>query len=485
MKKLLLTIWNDVLRSLLVAVIATGLFAGSAWALACNDQADGDWNNAGTWDCAVIPDADDDVTVDSHAVTLTGDQDAESVTVAGGTLSIGANDLGIDSNLTVTSGTLDAGTGSVTFQTAGAKALNTGSAVFNDVNIDGGGDVTLTGNMDINGTLSIVSAANMNSGNYLVAGNVRNSDTAINGTSVILLDGTGDQNLEAVTGATRNFTSISINKSAGTLTLLGNMSIDRNWTYTAGTVAAGSSTVQFNNTTGHTVTLASGSMQFNNVTLVTGAQNLTLSGTMDINGQLTITSMGAMNGGVLAVAGNVVNSDTAVTGTSVILLDGSGNQNLEAVTGATRDFTSIRINKSGGTLTLLGAMNIDRDWDYIAGTVAGGTSSVTFGPVAASTITIAPSGSMAFNNLTLNKSTAALTTSGTLDINGNFTLTTLNTWSGSGTLAVAGDVSLVDTAYTQLEDVYLLLDGAGAQQLQGLPEAVKSRMWSSISPVEL
>jgi hypothetical protein len=41
-------------------------FVSATLATDCNDIADGDSDDVGTWSCGVVPDADDDVTIDSH-----------------------------------------------------------------------------------------------------------------------------------------------------------------------------------------------------------------------------------------------------------------------------------------------------------------------------------------------------------------------------------------------------------------------------------
>jgi hypothetical protein len=88
-----------------VLIVLAG--AAPANAATCNwieDQAAGDWRDAGNWDCGVVPDGDDDVVIDGglEVVQLEGqDEAANSVTLTtfgrlqlgGGTLAIGAGGL--------------------------------------------------------------------------------------------------------------------------------------------------------------------------------------------------------------------------------------------------------------------------------------------------------------------------------------------------------------------------------------------------------
>jgi hypothetical protein len=331
----------------------------------------------------------------------------------GGTLDLGATTMTHKGDWTYTAGTVNAGTSTVTFDNGTQdQTVNAGSMAFNNVTI--AKDTTnLTGTIDVNGNLTLTSVANI--GTIAVAGNVTTTDTSVSGSGTILLDGNDAQTL----GGTGELPNVTINKPAGTLTIQGTIEVTGNWTYTAGTVNAGTSTVIFDNgTQGQTVN--AGSMAFNNVTIDKSTTDLTVSGTMDVNGNLTITSVNAINTGTIAVAKNVTSTDTEVAGTATFLFDGTGAQTLGA-SGGTGELPNVTINKASGTLTIQDTIEISGDWTHTAGTVDAGTSMVAFTNVNQGQTVSA--GAMSFNNLTIGKGTTTLTANGTMGLNGNLTIT--------------------------------------------------------------
>ncbi len=330
-----------------------------------------------------------------------------------GTLDLGATTMTHKGDWTTAAGTVDAGTSTVAFSNVTqGQTVNAGAMAFNHVTIDK--DITdLTGTMDVNGNLTLTGVANI--GTIAVAGNVTTTDTSVSGSGTILLDGNDAQTL----GGTGELPNVTINKPAGTLTITGTIAITGNWTYTAGTVNAGTSTVAFTNGT-QDQTVNAGAMAFNHVTINKGATNLTVSGTMDVNGNLTITQVNAIDTGTIAVAGNVTTTDTGVTGTGTLLFDGTGAQTLGAG-GGTGELPHVTINKASGTLTIQDIIEISGDWTYTAGTVDAGTSTVAFTNVNQGQTVNA--GAMSFNNLTIDKGTTTLTANGTMGLNGNLTIT--------------------------------------------------------------
>jgi hypothetical protein len=331
----------------------------------------------------------------------------------GGTLDLGATTMTHKGDWTYTAGTVNAGTSTVTFDNGTQdQTVNAGSMAFNNVTI--AKDTTdLTGTIDVNGNLTLTSVANI--GTIAVAGNVTTTDTSVSGSGTILLDGNDAQTL----GGTGELPNVTINKPAGTLTIQGTIEVTGNWTYTAGTVNAGTSTVIFDNgTQGQTVN--AGAMAFNNVTIDKSTTDLTVSGTMDVNGNLTITSVNAINTGTIAVAKNVTSTDTEVAGTATLLFDGTGAQTLGA-SGGTGELPNVTINKASGTLTIQDTIEISGDWTHTAGTVDAGTSMVAFTNVNQGQTVSA--GAMSFNNLTIGKGTTTLTANGTMGLNGNLTIT--------------------------------------------------------------
>ena len=135
--------------------------------------------------------------------------------------------------------------------------------------------------------------------------------------------------------------------------------MDDYWVFTGGTVDAGTSTVIFD---GADLSITTGIMAFNNVTVDFGgsANTITLTDTLDVDGNLTLTDVGDgfSGAGDIEVAGNLTSTDVGCCHSSnAITLDGANAQTVDIATGNLPSglFT---INKTSGTVTLLSAMNL-------------------------------------------------------------------------------------------------------------------------------
>ena len=277
-------------------------------------------------------------------------------------------------------------------------------------------------------------------------------------------DAIGSLTIEAAYAGTITLAATMTNNGAfvmngGNLTM-GSTTVNQNndWTYTAGVVNAGTSNVIFASTD---LAVSSGAMTFNDVTLSLGGGNgLTVTGTMDVDGDLTISSIGCIGGtGTIAVSGNITTTDTTVcqSGTAKILIDGSGAQTIGASGGA-GGLPAIEINNSD-TLTIQDTIHMNDDWVFTGGTVDAGTSTVIFDGSDLSITT----GTMAFNNVTVNYSGAnTITLTDNFDIDGDLTLTNAGDgFSGAGVIEVAGD--LTSTWVSCCTSNAITLDGANAQ----------------------
>ena len=234
------------------------------------------------------------------------------------------------------------------------------------------------------------------------------------------------------------------------------------WTYTAGTFTAGTSTVVFAATP---VAMDSGANVFNNVQIsMTSGVDFTVTGTMHVDGNLTITEVRDIDTGTIKVKGNVTTTDTAVGGSGIIEFTGGNAQILSAGSGVGA-LPSLTIAKNGGTtLTIQDTIQIDgylgSGWIYTSGDVVAGSSTVVF-----NTATTVNSGSMKFNNVTLDIDNGKdLTISGTMDVDGDLTILVIRNIL-SGTITLAGNLtSLVDSAIGNSTGL-IILDGANAQSI--------------------
>ncbi len=292
-------------------------------------------------------------------IDLNGD-----LTFSGGTFTSTSAELKFSGNWASNSGTpaFNANGGTLRLDVGAAtRTIDSGALVFNNVIISGdttNGHYIITGTMDINGNLTVASIGSLNTGTLAVAGNVTTTDAGVSGTGIVLLDGSGAQALGAG-GGTGQLPNVAINNVGGTLTLQDTLEIPGNWTYTAGTVAGGASTVRF--VVGNaTRTIDSGSMEFNDVDFNGDDANghYTITGTLFVGGDLSLTQIGDLNGGTIAVAGNLTSTHATVGGTAGVLLYGANNQsvNIGAFDLPGGPFT---VDKSAGTATLASVLSLN------------------------------------------------------------------------------------------------------------------------------
>jgi hypothetical protein len=374
---------------------------------------------------------------------------ADTVSAAAGTTNLGVQ------SLKLTSGSFVAPAGTLTIvgnwtQTAGVFNANGGTAVFaaasgshtitdssllplNNLAFEDSGTGTrtymLTGTLDVAGNFSELPANSstavvVNGGTIAVLGNVSVAAGANGGTTDLQFTGTAGQTYTA-TGGT--LPTVEINKSSGavsaaagttnlavqSLTLTngaftapaGTLTIVGNLTQTGGSFAADGGTVVFAASSGsHTISV--GSLALNNLTLAdsgTGTRTYTLSGTLAVAGNFgelptSPSTSVVINGGTIAVQGNVAVAPGANGGTTDVQFAGTAGQT----------YTS-----TGGTLS----------------TVEIASSSGTVSPAAGTT-------NLSIQNLTLT-SGSFVAPSGTLTIVGNLTQT-------SGTLNPNGGTVLFD-----------------------------------------
>ncbi|MBI2100282.1 MAG: hypothetical protein HYT48_03015, partial [Candidatus Vogelbacteria bacterium] len=224
-------------HALFGCLVFVGLFfvAGQASAKSFNDAATGNWNDGATWGLTSpgvegtdYPGTNDRAVIDSHTVTMTGNQSVASTTIAGGTLTMSSNTLTV-SNLNgsgtvaastvsvwaFTSGTFNADTGKVTLTGGGTVADTT---TFNQLEfgptaanrtyvITSGKTLTVNATTTISGTV----VATINTGTIDAKGDINITNTGVatslvgGGTATITLTGTENQ-IVTGSGTTRQGT---------------------------------------------------------------------------------------------------------------------------------------------------------------------------------------------------------------------------------------------------------------------------------------
>ena len=261
------------------------------------------------------------------------------------------------------------GTGAFTNQpvittAALAKNIIFGSAQAVTLNINSGGSLTTSGNIE-----------GLWSANASHTINVNNQSLTING-DFNLSDGTSGRTIAVNAGTGTVSITGSLNQSGGAgfiFTGAGFLNIGKDHNYTSGTFTAGSSTTSFNGSTEQLL----GGVSYNHLTInktgglanmysnVTVLGNLLISAgeldnyaTTSIFGNTTINT-GAIFRNLLFLhpKGDWINNGTYTSNGGGIYFDGSGNQNISAST-----FGNFNINKPvGSTASLTGNVMINGD----------------------------------------------------------------------------------------------------------------------------
>ena len=408
------------------------------------------------------------------ATTAAGNIPLLNINKASGTLTL-VGTIRTTNSWTYTAGTLDPGTSLVVFA---ASLTITGSHSLTDVTFNGAG-VTYTvaagTTLTVAGSLTLTDG-NINTGTVAAQGPISQASTFDGNTGTLLINGAGAQMFTgASTTAAGNLPSVVINKPSGTLTLVGTIRTGHNWTYTAGTLDPGTSTVVFAGTLAiggsHTLT----DVVFNGA----GSTYTVAAGTtLTVAGSLALTD-GNINTGTVAAEGPISQASTFDGNTGTLLIDGTASQTFTgAATAAAGNLPNVVITKPSGTLSLIGTIRTTHNWTYTAGTVDAGTSLVVF---AGSTVT---SAGMTFYDVTANGGTttlgSAMAVGHTLTVSaGTFTTSVSNYGlSVAGNLAIAGTLRLNGSAVSVGGDVTLsgtfvagtstvTLDGTAGQSLGG------------------
>lgn len=263
--------------------------------------------------------------------------------LSGGTFTSTRDTLFVSSTFTISgSPTFTHNSGTVELDGASASVTITPStAVFNNVTVNKPGGAAIIANSNtlmMSGTL-VMTRGNINqttipsTGSIAVQGHIIQGSASDGGTGRVEITGSGDQTFTGnATSSTGNLPIIEIDKSGGTLTLIGTLRTSGHWTYTAGTVDAttNDSTMIFWSNGGTTLT---GSQTLDNVTIDKANNALTIanSNTLTVAGTLTLTD-GSLNQttipstGSIAAQGHITQASTFDGGTARIEITGSADQ---------------------------------------------------------------------------------------------------------------------------------------------------------------
>ena len=307
----------------------------------------------------------------------------QDMTVTSGTfLAPTPGTLGIADDFTVSGGTFTAGSGTVTLN--GKKThqvIDIGGASLHNLTIaktDSRFNVTIVGTVEVTNDLTVTQVNNINGGTINVGGDVHTTDDAVGGSATVRLNGSHAITTDAnggelpnllIDGGTTDATSPSylgvqdMTVTSGTFLAPtpGTLGIAESFTISGGTFDAGTGTVNMNGSSSVKV-IDIGSTSLNDLTIsISNSYPLNLVGSVDVNGDLLITSVQSINDGTFNLAGNLTVNDSNVKGDVKYVLDGTGPvQTIFAAAAGSLNKAAIEIldNKLGFDAILLSDVTV-------------------------------------------------------------------------------------------------------------------------------
>ncbi len=165
----------------------------------------------------------------------------------------------------------------------------------------------------------------------------------------------GNTNQTITGSATAVIPAFEIASTGGTVTLAGTLNFlylaSNIFKYTSGTVDSGTSTVNFGCHYNATCTLIPGSILFNIVNISVESYNiLNLTGTLNVNGNLTLSSNGNANmfGGTISASSNVSVTGFGIGGSTALTFTGNNSSTYTQNAGVAILSGLVTVNKTGG-----------------------------------------------------------------------------------------------------------------------------------------
>lgn len=333
---------KEIVNRLLLLLLALAT-SGSAWALNCQSDDDGPWNDSGTWSCNRVPTASDTVVIrNGHTVSLNTNTAAiQSLTInSGGVLqNTGTRTLNLAGNLTVTgTGVINLPNSTITLAANSQwGGTATGTAIsLAAINLSGRNltfSTTASYTISLSGTtpLSNHGSFNNNGANRLVTIDMSGANQAWEVYNTIypqlLISGSGTKTYNAssieILGSLTIDAGTTFNTSAATSSsnsIGGNLV--RNGTFVT---PASSGTWTFNGNSPQTI---AGGVTFYNMVVANGGSGVYLSGGNLAIGSGASGSLQLSGGNVITGSGNKVTVSTPCNNN---LISGSGwiNGNLQ------------------------------------------------------------------------------------------------------------------------------------------------------------
>ena len=319
----------------------------------------------------------------STLIKMTGNAtlDASSTTtgrVPGLEFVAGANSISvlgivkIWGHYTYTSGSINIGTSKFIFEND--KTITPGNLTYNDIEFYGWGYNTIVGTFTIGGNLHLNKGAGSVDGGTIIAnGNINLTDKGVAGrSSSTLFKVTGNSTITGVAAAL--IPTLEIDSGANTVNLVGTVDVVGNYTYTSGSLNAGTSTLRL--IKDYAGTIVPGNVNYNHVAVGAYSSTSNLSGgTFNVLGDLTLSPSDNMqtnthNNGTYIVHGNFSTTAGAILGTANVQFAGTNSQSITiGSTGVPRGTWTV--NKPSGKVTLLTDLTLNGAGQDL--TIASGT----------------------------------------------------------------------------------------------------------------
>ena len=415
--------------------------------------------------------------------------DAASFNQTGGTHTATSGIMRIADGFISTGGTFNNNGGTIDFTVGdGAKNINTNGKILNNLTFVSScqGTYTITSSTTtyVDGTLTLTNSCGWGiptlagTGTLMARGNIVASGTGIDGSGAVTVGGTGTQTFTGENDTDTRIPAIIINKTGGSVTFSETFVSNRNFTYTAGTVAhTSSSTFRFTGT----MTFA-GNMTFRRIHMGAGSGNseryLTNGTTLTVTENLyldpgtsqSFTSIQPSSGTAsINLSGDLYTINEGMYGSVIINLVGTGDQN---VYGESSDVTTstpgITINKPSGTLTFNDNISVEGNFTYTQGNYV--TTGSTIGFDGNITIT----GSFTFDTMRLHtrggNSTRTIASGTTLTVNGDLyvgsnTSDGFTDMGGGGEVHARGDIYFYGQGMRDTSTSKIVVNGTGDQVL--------------------
>jgi len=441
-------------------ILLSFYFAKGTYALTCNDQADGAWGSAATWDCGVVPNSDDDVIIDSHIVTIGANQSAKSVTISGGTLNMGSYTLTDYGNWIYSSGTLNVDTSTLYFNIA-TRTFTPGDVDYYNVTFYNGNTkvITLTDDVNILNNFTIETYGN----NFVITGAALNiyGDFYYLGANAVLggfdLNFLGDKEQYVYGNPDNSYVryivaDVVVNKPSNILHLYNTFYImDSDWTWTSGLLDAATSTLRISGEAGNFY-FTPGNVEYYNVETYpkgAGVSEVSLMGDLVVTNKLfvnayystkglvtnnhdvyvkdvEIDSTGELEAGSsnIKITGDFTNNNNFIYGTSIVAFQGTN----QTITGNTTFYKLYKLVNEADTLYIASSTNVTIAAGGVArlwGKPEGKTLSIR-STEDGSPYTITKTGSIEAEYIDIKDATfsAAVTAAAANDSGGNTNLTT-------------------------------------------------------------